>query len=54
MNNDNNMNKLYAMSQNPIHYIYQFIVFRSILRYSMVLSMAFEHCNGFIMIIDCS
>ena len=43
-NNNNNNNKkkkkkkknnLYAMSQNSFHYIYQFTVFRSILRYSM-------------------
>ena len=39
-NNNNNNNKkknnLYAMSQNSFHYIYQFTVFRSILRYSMI------------------
>ena len=28
--NNNNKNNLYAMSQNSIHYIYQFTVFRNI------------------------
>ena len=40
-NNNNNKNNLYAMSQNSFHYIYQFTVFRSILRYLIILKQGF-------------